>query len=160
ARRERRWEFRMICLSGIRLFCVVGAMLLVADAAAAQGVTSASVAGVVKDEQGAVIPGAAITAVHQPSGTSYEAVTQADGRYVIPGFRVGGPYSVSATLSGFSTATISGVMLQLGVTEDLNFGLKIAAIAENVTVVAETESVFSSTRTGAATAITREDLAS
>src|SRR5215467_4436051 len=91
-----------------------------------QGVTTGSIAGVVADAQGAVVPGATVTAVHQPSGTSYEAVTQADGRFVIPGLRVGGPYSVSATLSGFSTATISGVMLQLGVTEDLNFGLKIA----------------------------------
>jgi hypothetical protein len=59
---------------------------------AAQGVTTGAITGVVKDSQGAVIPGTTVVAVHQPSGTSYEAVTQGDGRYNIPGMRVGGPY--------------------------------------------------------------------
>jgi len=38
----------------------------------AQGVTTAQMSGVVKDPQGAVIPGATVTAVHQPSGSTYE----------------------------------------------------------------------------------------
>ena len=41
-----------------------------------------------------MIPGATVLAVHQPSGSTYEAVTQADGRFVMPGMRVGGPYTV------------------------------------------------------------------
>ena len=60
---------------------------------AAQGVTTASIDGVVKDAQGGVAPGASILAVHEPSGTTYQAVTQADGRFVIPGMRVGGTYN-------------------------------------------------------------------
>ena len=62
------------------LAAVIGAPL-----AHAQGVTTGAIAGVVADAQGAVVPGATVTAVHQPSGTSYEAVTQADGRFVLPG---------------------------------------------------------------------------
>src|SRR5689334_12249891 len=80
-----------------------------------QGVTTGSIAGVVADAQGAVVPGATVTAVHQPSGTSYEAVTQADGRFVIPSVRVGGPYKVSAMLTGFGTEARDGVVVNLGV---------------------------------------------
>ena len=64
--------------------------------------TTGAISGVVKDAQGAVIPGATVLAVHQPSGSTYEAVTQADGRFVMPGMRVGGPYTVTASLTGFT----------------------------------------------------------
>ncbi len=125
----------------------------------AQGVTTGAIAGTVSDTQGAVIPGASVTAVHVPSGTQYEAVTQGDGRFVLPGVRVGGPYKVSASLTGFNTETQNDIMVSLGVSADLNFKLKVATIAEEVTVIGHTDPVFSSTRTGAATAVLREDLA-
>src|SRR4051794_25792686 len=125
----------------------------------AQGVTTGAITGVVSDAQGAVIPGANITAVHVPSGTQYEAITQSDGRFVLPGVRVGGPYKVTAALTGFNTETQSDIMVTLGVSADLNFKLRLATIAEEVTVIGHTDPVFSSTRTGAATAVLREDLA-
>jgi hypothetical protein len=125
----------------------------------AQGVTTAAVTGVVKDDQGAVIPGATVTAIHQPSGSSYESVTQADGRFFIPGMRVGGPYKVTGSLTGFTSEAKDNISLSLGVTQDLEFHLKVAAIAETVTVIGESSPVFSSTRTGAATAVSREELA-
>src|SRR5262249_39006468 len=104
-------------------------------------------------------PGATVVAVHQPSGTSYETVTQADGRFLIPGMRVGGPYKVTVSLPGFATTERDNVMLSLGVTQDLEYDLKVATVAETVNVVGQADPVFSSTRTGAATAISRDDLA-
>jgi len=135
------------------------AALAVASTSAAQGVTTAAITGVVKDAQGAVIPGATIQAVHEPSGTTYNGLTQGDGRYTIGGMRVGGPYKVTAELSGFNTEERTDVTLSLGVTQDVDFSLKIAAVAESVTVVGTVDPVFSSTRTGPATAVTRDDLA-
>src|SRR5262245_44987144 len=119
---------RCACANSARLFAALfmAGALLYPVGASAQGVTTAGVTGVVKDAQGGVIPGASVTAVHQPSGTTYEAVTQGDGRYTIPGMRVGGPYKISAALSGFSTEVKENVTLSLGVAQDLEFSLKIA----------------------------------
>jgi hypothetical protein len=145
-----------------RLACAMGALValvLSAVPAAAQGVTTAAVTGVVRDAQGGVIPGATVTAVHQPSGTTYEGVSQADGRFFIPGMRVGGPYKVTATLSGFTTEVKDNVSLNLGVSQEVPFTLKVASIAETITVVGTSDPVFSSGRTGAATAVTRDELA-
>ena len=146
-----------------RLVCAIGAFLALAISAspvAAQGVTTGAITGIVKDAQGAVIPGATVLAVHQPSGTTYESVTQADGRFVIPGMRVGGPYTVTASLTGFTSEAKNNISVSLGVTQDLDFGLKVASVSETITVVGQSDPVFSSARTGAATAVTREDLAS
>jgi hypothetical protein len=130
-----------------------------AAGADAQGVTTASIAGIVTDAQGQPMPGVSVVAVHQPSGSTYDAVTRADGRFTIPGLRVGGPYEVTASLSGFQTQVRSSVNLSLGVASDIDFVLGLAAVQETVTVTAVADPVFSSTRTGAATAITRADLA-
>ena len=67
----------------------------------------------------------------------------------MPGMRVGGPYTLSAVLPGFSTETKSDITLNLGVTNDLDFSLKLANVTETITVVGTTDTVFSSTRTGA-----------
>jgi len=136
------------------------AVAMYATPSTAQGVTTAALTGVVKDSQGAVVPGASVVAVHQPSGTTYVAVSQGDGRYTLPGLRVGGPYKVTAELSGFSTAERDNVTLVLGVTQDMDFDLKLANVSETVQVVAEANPVFSSSRTGAATAVSRDELAS
>lgn len=146
----------------LRILSAIAAILMLvvsARHAAAQGVTTAGIQGEVKDAQGGVIPGASVMAVHTPSGTTYEGITGGDGRYFIPGMRVGGPYTVTATLSGFSPDERTNITLSLGVTQDVNFDLKLAGVSETVQVVAETSPVFSSARTGAATAVMREDLA-
>jgi hypothetical protein len=143
--------------SAALLICCV--LLWPAGRADAQGVTTGAMSGVVKDAQGAVIPGATVLAVHEPSGSTYEAVTQADGRFVMPGMRVGGPYSITASLPGFTSEVKNNLTLSLGVTQDLDFSLKVANVAETITVVGQSDPVFSSGRTGAATAVMREDLA-
>jgi hypothetical protein len=150
-------QIRRSCL--VSTIVTVLALALRVLPAAGQGVTTAAVTGLVKDAQGGVIPGATVTGIHQPSGTTYEGVTQGDGRYYIPGMRIGGPYKVSAALSGFSTEVKNNVLLSLGVAQDLDFTLNVAAVAETITVVGVADPVFSSTRTGAATAVSREELA-
>ncbi len=130
------------------------AVLVPVRAATAQGVTTAAVAGVVTDSSGAPLEGARVVAVHGPSGTTYSAVTRADGRFTIPGMRVGGPYRVSVAVVGHRREVQDQINLTLGGTADLRFVLGRATVElEPVTVTATSDPVFSSGRTGAATTI-------
>src|SRR6266704_1836698 len=120
----------------------------------AQGVTTAAIAGVVTDSSGAPLEGARVVALHAPSGTAYAAVTRADGRFTIPGMRVGGPYRVSVTRVGYRREVQDQIELTLGGTADLRFTLVQASVElEPVTVTTTTSPVFSAERTGAATTI-------
>src|SRR5437773_5578634 len=85
----------------------------------AQGVTTAAIAGVVTDSSGTPLEAARVVAVHGPSGTTYAAVTRTDGRFTIPGMRVGGPYRVSVTMVGHRREVQDQIQLTLGGTADL-----------------------------------------
>jgi hypothetical protein len=126
----------------------------------AQGVTTGNITGIVTDAQQSPVPGASVIALHVPSGTSYETTTNTEGRFFIPGMRVGGPYKVTVSLSGFQTQVQENITLSLGVAQDLSFGLKVAAVEETITVTAVSDPILSSERTGAATSVSRETLAS
>ena len=106
-------------------FLAVCILLWPAGRADAQGVTTGAITGVVKDAQGAVIPGATVLAVHQPSGATYEAVSQADGRFVMPGMRVG-PYTVTVRSPGSLRGEANRG--QPGRAQDVDFSLKIANV--------------------------------
>ena len=111
--------------TSLRRFALLALCLLVLPVAIAhaQGVTTGSITGVVVDAQNSAVPGATVVAVHEPSGTRYEATTRTDGHFSIPGMRVGGPYTVTATLSGFQAATTKDLIISLGVATDLHLEL-------------------------------------
>ena len=108
--------------------------LVLAANATAQGVTSGAMTGTVVDPQNQPVPGATVVAVHEPSGSRYEAVSRADGRFSILGMRVGGPYTVTANLSGFQPKPQSQVVVNLGTATDLTLALSNVAVSEEVTV--------------------------
>src|ERR1700749_1398992 len=81
-----------VLLSGIAFFATKNA--------SAQGVTTASINGIVTDAKG-FIPGATVSVTHIPTGTVYSTVTRADGRYNLPNLRVGGPYTFKVTFIGY-----------------------------------------------------------
>jgi outer membrane receptor protein involved in Fe transport len=133
--------------------------LTLAANAMAQGVTSGAMTGTVVDPQNQPVPGATVVAVHEPSGSRYEAVSRADGRFSILGMRVGGPYTVTANLNGFQPKPQSQVIVNLGTATDLTLALSNVTVSEEVTVTAQSSDVFSSARTGAATTVARDALA-
>ena len=126
----------------------------------AQGVTTGSLSGRVTTAQGAAaVAGARVRALHVPSGTAYQALTRADGRYSIPGMRVGGPYTITATTIGYAPQTRTGINIQLGVTAEENFAIAPVAVQlAAVSVTAQSGGVLSASRTGAATTVSRDAL--
>lgn len=134
-------------------------LVFVTSMAYSQGVTTASMSGRVIDSNGETLPGANVVATHTPSGTRYGAVTNIDGRYTIPGMRVGGPYTVSVSFIGYETQKLEGVSLSLGVTANVNVTMREdGEQLQEVIVTGDRSSVFSSERTGAATAISNETI--
>ena len=139
--------------STVRIIAIAVAMALPTHLAA-QGVTTATLTGIVSSDAGTPLSVANVVAVHVPSGTQYRASVTSSGRYSIPNMRVGGPYRVTATSLGYEPRSESDVNLGLGQSLRLDFRLKRQAVElAGVTVTAEKGEVLNSGRTGAATII-------
>jgi len=136
-------------------FILLFAMLLTLTMSALAQVTTSSMSGKVTLEgTGEEIIGATVVAVHEPSGTRYNAVTNINGMFTIQGMRTGGPYAVTVSYIGHQTKTFRGIQLQLAETYNLP-----VTLSENTTDLAEivvtgTASKFSQEKTGASTNIT------
>ena len=122
--------------------------------ALSQGVTTSGISGTVTEANGQPLPGANVVATHLPSGTRYGAVSNLEGKYSIPGMRVGGPYRLSVSFIGFATQDVEGIVLSLGVFSNVNVTLvEDGQQLSEVLVTASPNSLFSNERTGANTSI-------
>src|SRR5262245_4681125 len=110
------------------------ALLLLPASASAQ----ATLAGVVKDSSGAVLPG---VSVETSSPALIErvrtATTDATGQYQIVDLRPG-TYSVTFSLSGFRTIRREDVAISGAGVITINAELSVGGVAETVTVQGET----------------------
>lgn len=112
-------------------------------------VTTSGISGKVTAE-GELLIGATVQAVHEPSGTTYGTVTNADGRYSLQGMRTGGPYTVEVSYVGFQKAVYKNITLQLGETYLLDVKLTESLSLDEVVVTASKAALFNSQKTGAA----------
>jgi Carboxypeptidase regulatory-like domain len=117
-------------------------------------VTTSEIVGVVTDQNGAVLAGATVTAIHEPSGSSSSTVTNKDGRYTLPGLRVGGPYRVTVSSSGFSDQKLEGITTSLGNASTVDFNLSVAEV--NAVVNVTSDDLFSEAKTGASTNVSND----
>ena len=109
----------------------VAAMLALPVMAYAQ---EASLIGTISDTTGGALPGVTLQAVHQETGNSFEAVTDANGSYLLP-LRVG-PYEVTAELAGFGSVA-QAVLLLVGQQGVMDFQMVVGGVEETVTVTGE-----------------------
>src|ERR1700744_75566 len=69
------------------------------------------------------LAGATVTALHVPTGTRYSTTTRKDGRFNLPNMRVGGPYTLTVTYTGFQEQKQENVTLVLGQTFFADFSM-------------------------------------
>ncbi len=117
---------------GVVLVC----LLLVAAGGWAQS-TTGSIRGTVTDDTGAVLPGASVTISSDALiGGSRTTVTNNVGVYRFPSLSPG-TYAVEVAMDGFETKRIENVQVGVNATATVNVALKLATVAETVTVVGE-----------------------
>jgi hypothetical protein len=140
-----------------KVFFVV-ALCLFAQVARAQDLDEVSFAGVVSDENGAVIPGASVTATLVSTSYARASVTDAEGRYRLVELQPGA-YTLRAEAVGFATQERADVQTIAGQSVRLDFKLKPAGVSAEQTIVSDAEApAVDTTRTVTGGAITREEL--
>jgi len=118
----------------------------------AQGVTTSSITGRVKDSKGEALVGANIQAEHLPSGSLYGNSTDDGGYFRVPGMRVGGPYKITVSYTGYKEKIIENVTLSLGTAATFNVELTAEAIElSGLEIIADRSDLFNSSKTGAST---------
>jgi hypothetical protein len=110
------------------------AVLLVSSVAWAQDSASGTIAGVVRDGSGGVLPGVTVEAASPELIEKVRvATTDGDGRFRIIDLRPG-EYTVTFTLPGFRTLRREGIQLTTGFTATVNADLAVGGVEETITV--------------------------
>ncbi len=92
--------------------------------------------GQVKDETGAALPGARVTAVSTERGFTRTATTDSAGRFRFSEIQPG-RYNVTVTLSGFATVTLTNNLVETNKKTDLAVTMKLSQQQAEVTVTGE-----------------------
>src|SRR3954462_13739321 len=123
----------------VRLVLVT--LALCAAATASAQVQTGSILVKAVDQQGAVMPGVSIT-ISSPVlvAGSMTGVTDTAGAYRFPSL-VPGTYEVKLELSGFQSIVRPGIVVLVGQTTPIEQSLKVATLAETVTVTGQSPTV-------------------
>lgn len=153
---RERCGFRKLARAGAG---VLALLLFLSTELLAQGVTTGEMGGFVLDTDGNPIVNANVVARHEPSGTTYGTTTRGGGAWTILNMRVGGPYTVTATMIGYAQDQQAGVYVDLAQDLRLDFELEVQAVEVEVLAVEVGENtVLNAGRTGAATFVSQEQI--
>jgi len=113
---------------------VVAGVLAVVRPVAAQSPTTGAIAGVVTDTTGGVLPGVTVEAASPALIEKVRtATTDEQGQYKIVDLRPG-VYTVTFTLTGFSSVRREGLELSTGMTLPVSGELRVGSVEETITV--------------------------
>ena len=112
----------------------LGAILLTTSARAQT--PSGTILGSVKDAQGAVVPGATVTATNLGTQYSRRTMTDAAGEYALRLLPVGN-YMLVVSLPGFKNYSQTGILLEVGRNARVDAAIELGTLDESMTVVGD-----------------------
>jgi hypothetical protein len=115
--------------------CLFVSLVAWTSSAAAQAVSTASIAGTVRDASNAVLPGVTVTATQTDTGLMRTTVSDEAGGYTVTSLPVG-PYRLEFSLQGFRTAVQTGIVLQVNTNPTINATLELGDLTETIQVEA------------------------
>ncbi len=95
-----------------------------------------TIGGTVKDQSGAVVPGAAVVVTNTATGSVNRITSLADGKYLVNALQPGN-YQISAEAAGFKKYLTSGFDVHIADNLMIDIPLEVGGGAESVTVTAE-----------------------
>src|SRR5437879_11671059 len=102
------------------LFCSLLAFLVCVHAATSvMAQATAQISGTAKDQSGAVLPGAEITATQTDTGIARNTITNETGAYILSNLPTG-PYRLEAQLPGLRAYIQSGSVVQVNANPMIN----------------------------------------
>ena len=144
-------------ISQNRLVLIYSALLLVSISTNAQ-VTTSTVGGTVSDNEGKPLAGATVEVTFSDAGIKRNSITKTSGTWLVPNLRVGGPYSVTVSFTGYKPKTENNVYLELGQTTAVDFKLEPVSTNLGEVVVKAKSKVFNENRTGASVNISSNQI--
>jgi len=140
----------------IRFGSAIVALLAAGSSAlAAQGITSAAVQGRITSATRGSVENAIVVLTNTTNGARQQTTSKTAGRYNFENATPGGPYTIEVRAIGFQAASKTGIMLSLGQKYVQDFELQQQVVTlEELTVIAATNPLINSGRTGAAQTVT------
>ncbi|PZP49712.1 MAG: hypothetical protein DI598_07200 [Pseudopedobacter saltans] len=133
-------------------------IILLPGIAAAQ-VTTGTITGTVKTADGKIVDGAAVKAVHTPTGSVYTATSNNDGHFTLANVRVGGPYTLTVDYTGLGSYKVDDINAALGTPLVVDVVLvEQSKSLDNVVVASSRNSIISSLHSGTAVTISSRQL--
>jgi len=142
-----------VCLAGCMLLMLIPTLSVMAQT------FRGTILGTVTDQNGALVPGAQVTAKNVATGVERISITDESGNYAIPELQIG-TYRIIARKSGFEPFTVNGVLVEVAAERRVDIRLAAAGTTDQVVFVYPTAQVETTTNTLGGTITTKaaEDL--
>ena len=119
---------------------LLAAVVLALPFAALAQTERGTITGVVMDSSKGAVPGVSVAVINTGTNATTNVVSSDSGSYSAANLPPG-TYRIEATLQGFQTSVVEGVVLNAGTTARVDVTLSLGSVSETLTVVAESATV-------------------